>query len=198
MALYNNQLQGVNNLPAPQLEQQPQRGFLGSLKDFFVGSPGKQQQLPLLNPQQQQLQSLAGTQATSMLGNLGSNQFDFAPIAQQARTNFQTKTLPSIASRFAGMGNQRGSDYPHALASAGVGLEEGLAALQAKYDFAQGSQSQQLNQQLLLALLSHALQPQNENVFYPGQGGLLQALLPAAGQATTGGIMNILKLIGLG
>jgi hypothetical protein len=163
-------------------------------KNLLVGSPGHTELSPKLNPQQQQLQSLAGTQASSLLQNLGQNKFNFAPIAQQARTNFQTKTIPSIANRFAGLGAQGSGAYQHALGSAGAGLEEGLAALQAKYDFAQGGQ----DQQLLLALLSQALQPQQDNIYYPAQGGLAQQLLPFLTGGASTGISSLLKLIGLG
>jgi hypothetical protein len=163
-------------------------------KDFLVGTPGRVDQIPLLNPQQQALQSQIGSAASGMLGNIGNNKFDFAPIAQQARTNFQTQTLPSIAARFSGMGNQRGSDYRYALGSAGAGLDEGLAALQQKYNLAQGSQQQQL----LLALLSQALQPQQQNIFGGPQNGLLQSLFPAVSGGVNAGLMSILKLLGLG
>lgn len=171
MAMTNNQL------PAQQFAPANQRGFLGNIQDFFVGSPDSLQQIPTVNPQQQQLQNLLGGQAGSMLQNAPNNKFNFAPIAQKARTDFQTKTIPSIANRFAGMGNQRGSDYMHALGSAGAGLEEGLAALQSQYDF-QGSGR---DQQLLMSLLSLALQPRSENVFTPGSNGLLQNLFGIGG-----------------
>jgi len=163
-------------------------------KNFLVGSPGQLEQLPRLNPQQLQLQSRIGNTASNMLGSLGQNQFNFEPIAQQARTNFQTKTIPSIANRFAALGAQGSGAYQHALGSAGAGLEEGLAALQAKYGLAQSGQQQQL----LLSLLAQALQPQNENIYSPGQGGLLQALFPAIGQGSSAGLMGILRLLGLG
>lgn len=163
-------------------------------RNFLIGSPGSTEFSPRLNPQQQQLQSLAGSQASSLIQNLGQRKFNFEPIAQQARTNFQTKTIPSIANRFAALGAQGSGAYQHALGSAGAGLEEGLAALQAKYDFAQGGQ----DQQLLLSLLAQALQPQQDNMYYPGQPGLLQALLPALTQGTSSGISSLLKLIGLG
>lgn len=163
-------------------------------KNFLVGSPAKLEQLPRLNPQQQALQSQIGGAASGMLGNLGNNRFDFAPIAQQARTNFQTQTIPSIAARFSGMGNQRGSDYRYALGSAGAGLDEGLAALQQKYNLAQSGQQQQL----LLALLSQALQPQQENIYSPSQGGLVQSLLPALSGGVNVGLLSILRLLGLG
>lgn len=167
-------------------------------QNFLIGTPGTVEQVSRLNPQQVALQQQIGNTASSMLSNQGQNQFNFEPIAQQARTNFQTKTLPSIANRFAGMGTQRGSDYMHALGSAGAGLEEGLAALQSKYGLAQSSQQQQL----LLALLAQALSPQQDNQFMAPQSGFLQSILPAigggAGIAANAGLMSILRLIGLG
>jgi|SRR5579859_55831 len=167
-------------------------------KNFLIGTPGSVEQVSRLNPQQVALQQQIGNTASNMLGGLGQSQFNFSPIAQQARTNFQTQTIPSIAARFSGMGNQRGSDYRAALSSAGAGLEEGLAALQAKYGLAQSGQQQQL----LLSLLSQALQPQQDNQFLAPQGGFLQSILPAigggAGIAANAGLMSILRLIGLG
>src|SRR5574338_331090 len=143
-------------------------------KDFLIGSPAKQTQLSRFNPEQQQLQSLIGNQAGSLLQNLGKNQFDFAPIAQQARTNFQTKTIPSIANRFAALGAQGSGAYTHALGSAGAGLEEGLASLQSQFGLHQAGQQQSL----LLSLLSQALQSQNESLYSPETSGFLQQILP--------------------
>lgn len=163
-------------------------------KEFLVGVPGKQEQISRLNPQQVGIQQQIGNTASNMLGNLGQNQFNFEPIAQQARTNFQTKTIPSIANRFAALGAQGSGAYQHALGSAGAGLEEGLAALQSKYGLAQSGQQQQF----LLSLLAQALQPQQDNMFSAPQNGLFQSLIPAIGQGSNTGLMSILRLLGLG
>lgn len=168
--------------------------FLDSLKQFLVGQPGQLQQFPRLSPQQLQLQGQAGGAAQQLLPQVQQG-FDFAPIAQQARTQFNTQTIPTLAQRFTGMGQSRaGSDYMHALGSAGAGLEEGLAGLGSKYNLAQGGQQQQL----LLALLSMALQPQSENAYFPSRPGLLQGLAGGVGSGlgSLGGLSG-LQYLGL-
>lgn len=169
-------------------------GFLDSLKQFAVGTPGQLQQFPRLSAPQLGLQNSVGNAAQQLLPQVQQG-FDFAPIAQQARTNFSTQTAPTIAQRFLSMGNSRGgSDYNHAIASAGAGLEEGLAGLQSKYGLAQQGQQQQL----LLALLSMALQPQFENAYFPSRPGLLQGLAGGLGSGlgTLGGLSG-LQYLGL-
>ena len=83
---------------------------------------------PTQRGQQQQLASMG-------LGGLQDNQFDFGPIEQQARTNFQSQTLPSLMSRFTSMGEgtQRSSGFQGAVGAAGAGLEESLAGMKQHY-----------------------------------------------------------------
>lgn len=141
-------------------------------------------QLQRLNPQQQAAQQNVLQQALSLLGGQGTglgNQFNFAPIAQQARTQFQQQTVPSIAERFAGLGSGAAMSSPafaSQLGQAGAGLEQGLAGLQAQY----GLQQQGLNQQLLNQLLGFGLQPQFENIYAPQQQGFGQSITPFLGQ----------------
>jgi hypothetical protein len=168
-------------------------GMLDSLKQFLVGSPGQLQQFPRLSPQQLQLQGQAGNAAQQLLP--GTQQgFNFAPIAQQARTQFNTQTIPSLAERFTSLGGQGSSAFQGALGQAGAGLEEGLAGLESKFGLA--NQGQQ--QQLLLALLGMALQPQHENAYFPSRPGLLQGLGGGLGSGlgTLGGLSG-LQYLGL-
>jgi hypothetical protein len=93
--------------------------------------------------------------------------FDFAPIAQRARTNFQQKTLPSIAERFTSMGGgQRSSAFQQAVGQAGAGLDESLAAMEQQYNL----QRQPLFQQMI----SMGLGPQFENAMHARQPGMLE------------------------
>lgn len=133
--------------------------LLGGKKLWFGSKP---KQMQRLMPQQQQLMDSVLQQA---LSRLGSNQFDFAPIEQQARTGFQTKTLPGIAERFTafGPGAQRSSAFSEALGQAGTGLEENLAAMRSNYGMQQ--------QGNLLNLLQMGLQPQFDWTTGGGGGG---------------------------
>ena len=118
-------------------------GPLGNL--FGGGSQGGVQQHSLLNPQQMDLQNLFGQYSKQALTNPGQS-----PIAQQARHNFNTQTIPSIAERFTAMGGgQRSSAFQAALQNAGGDFDRSLASL----DY---QQAHQLGQQ--------ALRPQFENI----------------------------------
>lgn len=178
-------------------------GLAGGLGGLFSGD-GSQQQRPMqnqvqgnqplagvdfaqlqrFNPQQMGVQQSALQQALSLLGGQGSglsNQFNFAPIAQQARTQFQQQTVPGLAERFAGLGSGAGLSSPafaSQLGQAGAGLEGQLAALQSQY----GLQQQGLNQQLLNQLLGFGLQPQFENIYAPQQQSFGQSISPYLGQ----------------
>jgi hypothetical protein len=172
------------------------KNFAGGAKDFLVGSPGRTEQFQRFTPDQQGINS----QLLSILPQLlqqvqGGNRGGFAPIAQQARTQFNTQTIPSLAERFTALGGgQNSSAFQGALGQAGSGLEEGLAGLESKFNLAQGGQQQQL----LLSLLQAALQPQFENAYFPRQPGFLQGLAGSAGQGlgTLGGLSG-LQYLGL-
>lgn len=152
--------------------------FGESLKNFLVGSPGQQVQFNRFTPQQQGLQNQSIGQLMSMLQGAGGN-FNFEPIAQQARTGFQTQTVPMLAERFASLGsNKRSSGFEGQLGSAAAGLEEGLAGLQSKYNLAAGGQQNQL----LSLLLNLAMQPSFETGYRPGTSGLLGGLAGGVGQ----------------
>jgi hypothetical protein len=122
-------------------------------------------QLPTVTPGQAGIKGAAGNQALKTLQGLGGGQFNFEPIAQQARTQFQQQTVPGLAERFTSLGGgaQRSSAFQGALGQAGAGLEQGLAALQSQY----GLKQQGLQQQLLKMLLSTSLSPEFQNVENP-------------------------------
>ena len=141
---------------------------------FLFGGGPRTEQIQRFNPGQQQAFSQILQQALSGLQNPTEG---FEPIAQQARTNFQQNTIPTIAERFTAMGGgaQRSSAFPSALGRAGAGLEQNLAAQQSQY----GLQ----NSGLLQQLLGIGLTPQFESLYRPEQTGLaqnsLQSILPS-------------------
>ena len=132
----------------------------GGLSSLFAKKP-KFQQVQRFTPQQQQAQNQALQMALSGLQNPNAG---FEPIANQARQQFNSQTVPSLAERFTAMGNgQRSSAFQGALGSAGADLESQLAALQAQYGLQNRSQ--------LMQLLGQGLEPQFENAYNPGGGG---------------------------
>lgn len=135
----------------------------GGSPGYLVGSnpytPGAQSALDFL------LQS-----GQSGLQGLPQGGFDFAPIAQQARTQFNTETIPTLAERFTALGSgQRSSAFESALGRAGAGLEENLAALKAQYDY----NNFQNQQQHYLNRILGGIQPQYQQTFIPPQMGIV-------------------------
>ena len=160
---------------------------MASLRDFLFGSPARSEQVQrFTDPQQQGLGQILQQALSGLQQPLGQG---FAPIAEQARTQFQQQTIPGIAERFSGIDGQRSSGFQQALGQAGAGLEQGLAGQQAQF----GLQQQGLLQQLL----GQGLTPQFENLQFERDPGLLQQLLTAfaggAGQAAPKAISGFLK-----
>jgi hypothetical protein len=86
------------------------------------------------------------------IGALSGNTPDYGPIAEQARRQFATRTIPSIAERFTAMGGgQRSSAFQGALGSAASDLESQLAAGQSQYNLARGGELRSLLGQLQAA-----------------------------------------------
>jgi hypothetical protein len=123
------------------------------------------QQASLYSPQQQ-------NQLNQLVMQLQGNQPNFQNIANKARTNLHTNTIPGIAERFTStMGQSRNSGgLQHALGTAGSDLESNLAALESQ--FGQGQQN------LLAQLLSNR---QHENIFEQKGQGFFNAAAPAIG-----------------
>lgn len=135
--------------------------------DFLIGAPGRTQQTPRFSPAQLGLQNAALQQAQNILGQ---GQSGFEPIAERARQQFRTRTIPTIAERFSAMGGTPGgsSGFAGLLGEAATGLETDLVAQAAHYQ-----------QSLLNQLLSAGLQPQFDTQYVAGQPGLLSQLFPA-------------------
>lgn len=175
--------------------------------NFFTGSPATSQQFPVLSPQQLSVKGAASNQALNMLQNLGGTT-GFEPIAQQARTQFKTQTVPSLAERFTafGGGAQRSSAFPALLGQQGAGLEEGLAGLQSQHGM-----------ELLKLLLGTSLSPEVSTIYQQQQPGFLQSTAqnvvpyigqllpillgsflggPLGGSVAGGGIQSLLSILG--
>lgn len=134
-------------------------GLFGGLSGLFGGTESSNTQVG--SPQQ-----VAGRQQVLMqaLQGLGQNKADFAPIAQQARTQFAQSTIPGIAERFSGMGAQGSSAFGQQLGQAGAGLEQGLAGMESQHNLQQ--------QGLLQSLLGLGLG--GENIHQPAEQGFGQ------------------------
>ncbi len=156
--------------------------FGQKLSEFFFGSDPRMQQASLLNPQQQGLQNQGIQQLMQLLGQGGGQPGSFEPIAQRARTQFQTQTVPGLAERFTALGGQNSSAFQGALGSAASGLEEGLAAQGSQYGLQQNAQLQGL-MQLLLGLSSR---PSFENLVFQGQPGAFHGLAQGFGEGLGG------------
>ena len=176
------------------------------LYDFLFGKEEKMQQVPTMNPQQMQMlqQMLTGMggggfgggamgagmqNLTDILSNNpeAMQKFD-APYMRQ----FQQKTVPGLAERFAGMGSggsMGSSAFNQSMGQAGAGLQEQLAALHGQMQ--QGAMGQ------LQGMMGMGLGAKPfENIFRPETQGLLGNLMQGAGQGmgTFGSMWGMSKL----
>ncbi len=117
--------------------------FLVLLATSFIFSFAHSQLTPQQQLQKDQIIDMA-------MKGLQDPYAGFELIAQQARSNLQSKTLPSIAERFGGLGATRSSGYQSTLSAASQQLERDLEAMRLQY----GIQSQIQYQQLLALGLS--------------------------------------------
>jgi hypothetical protein len=154
--------------------------------EFLFGSSPKVEQVPRFSPQQLSGQNQLLQQALQGLGQQ-QNKFDFAPIEQQARTQFKQKTIPGITEMFESMGGIGSSGFQNQLGQAGAGLEQSLAALKSQY----GLQQQGMEQNKLLSLLGLGMQPQFESLYNQGSQGFIPSLF-SAGATGLGAILPLL------
>jgi hypothetical protein len=161
------------------------------VSDLWTDTPASNQQISTLRPEQQAVQNQALGRASELLAT--PKQFNFAPIEQKAREDFQTKTVPSLAERFVGQGSgTRSSAFRGALASSGGELETNLAALGAEY----GLRGQELQQHHLTNLLQQGLGRSFDTAREPGQESFVKSVAKAA--APTAIELGIKKLFGYG
>lgn len=173
-----NPLGNSNNPMAPQAISGTKQGW----GEYLWGAPEKSYLFPQFNAPQQQGFQFALQNA---LQNLGNNQFDFAPIEEQARMGFQQNTIPSIAERFSSLGAQRSSAFGQQLGAAGANLERDLAAMKANYNLQR--------QPMFQNLLQLGLTPQYQSFFAPATQGLIggaaQTALPLAAKAAMAALL---------
>ena len=138
------------------------------------GNQGGIQQAQNYTPQQQNILQFLQQQGQQGLQNPYQG---FAPIAQQARNQFNQQTVPGLAQRFASMGQNSLSSpsFASQLGQSGAGLEEALAALQSQYG--------QQYQQNALQQLALGLSPQFENFYQQSQPSFTENLFNGAAQA---------------
>lgn len=192
---------GGGNQPMAPVGIDPQQAQLQGIQygnqgapksSFWSGTPGYGQQLPTKTPQQMQLANAASQSGLNLLGRVGQPDYSgFEPIAQQAVTQFNEDTIPSLAERFTSMGSgaQNSSAFASQLGSHAADLQQGLASLRAQY----GQQQQGMNQNLLGTLLSGGMAPQYENIYHQPVGGFKQAIGGGLGSGLT---FLLSKLIG--
>jgi len=181
MNMYNGQqpFNPVQQVPAPQ-------------GNFFTGQPSSYTTTQRFNPQQQQLQSQSIQQLMSLLQGGGPS--GFGAIEDQARQNFQKKTIPGLAERFSSLGGSPGgsSGFAGLLGEAGSGLETNLAALKG-----------QLGQQQLGQLLPYGFAQSFDTQYFPREAGFLENLLApllgglGQGGGQAGGQALLMKLLPL-
>ena|SRR3990167_854970 len=179
------------NFMSPISNVMPQ-SWQDSFSNFMMGQPERFEQFQRYNPQQQQgLQQMLSQGLGGMQGMqpYQPQQFNFAPIAQQAQTRFSTQTVPSILERLTGMGGgaQTSSALGQQLGAASSGLSEALAALEAQYSQQQQGLNLQGRGQDISSyqnLLNMGMQQPFDYGRHQAQPGLLQSLLPQAARAS--------------
>ena len=165
-------------------------------KNWFNGQPSFIERNALYEPEQGAFQQQNLQAALKMLqGGLTNpyqftHNFDFQPIANEARMNFAQNTIPSILERFESMGGGRSSGLLQQLSQAGANLESGLASQKAQQGNQWGLQreqlglqSQQQQRQLFDILSQMGNRPQYDLTRNPGQEGTGKQLLMKAVEA---------------
>ncbi len=152
---------------------QPGRPSTQQTGNAFTGYGAQTQQLSRYNPTQEKI---IESYLPQLLSQLQQNKTDFAPIAQQARNQYNQVTAPSLAQRFFGMGNNRNSSgFEGKILQSGQGLETALAALESQHNL--GRQGQ------LQGLLGTLLQPSYENIYIPQTSGFAGNLAEGFGRS---------------
>lgn len=164
------------------------------LKEFFLGSPAKRENVSTLRPEQeglfQQLQNAGmnkgaggvfGTAADYYRGLLSDDNADYNAFAAPALRQYREEIVPGLSEQFAGMGagGLSSSGFRNAQISGATDLAERLGALRANLR-AQGAQG-------LMNIGQQGLQSYSQNIeTQPGTGGILAPALGAVGTAIGG------------
>lgn len=168
----------------------PVGGFLGSAGGNLLGNwlgggsnANTSQQQTANNPLfYNQLQDAQSNLFNQLQQRPQFQREDISPMLRGVENDFQERVVPSILNRFSGMGQGglRSSSFRNALASAGSGLSQKLAELQASH--AQDQQSKMLQSQGMdlsrLGVLSNLINNQqqlglNQNQFNQQQNSWL-------------------------
>lgn len=152
----------------------------GGGSETLFGTPEQMQQFPLYAQPQQQAFSQILQQALQGLQNQDYTQ-GFEPFAQNARRQFETETVPSLAERFTAMGgdSRPSRNFTGALGAAGSNLDAQLEGLRSQY----GLQNKAQDRQHFTNLLGLGLTPQFGQKQVPGMQGILPQLLSLLGGA---------------
>lgn len=135
------------------------------MSHFGKKNPAETTQLPLYGDQEQQQMGQARQIGLQGMQNPYGG---FDAIADKARSDLYSKTLPGIAARFGGMNASRSSGFNAAMAGAGQSMEETLNAQRAQY----GAQ----NRNSFANIFGMGLRPQYENMYRPESQGLMQGI----------------------
>ena len=179
---------------------------MAGIKDFLFGIPYSLNKVETMTPEQknysqyirQQSMELAqdpNYQAgSSWLQNILSGSPESTKAFEQPYMNqFYQQTLPSIASRFAGMGsgNLSSSAFQQALGEAGQNLQTGLAAIRGGLQQNAATQAlgyAQAPGQQLASLAGYGLSPEFAYMQKPATSGFIPELAGQAAGAFTGGL----------
>jgi hypothetical protein len=147
-------------------------GGLYGLQDMISGGAGmfgkqaKTNQVPLYSPG---IMNMKEQMPQQIMSQLMGNQFDFKPIEDLTRQNFQSQTMPGLMGRFNMGDNRSSSNQFGAMGQAGQGLDAQLAAMRQGYG--------QQRQSLLASLLPSLMGPSFENVGQRRQPGGMEGLM---------------------
>jgi hypothetical protein len=167
------------------------------IMDYLFGKKERMQQVPTMTGQQNDLLSQFLSQLQS--GGNGMDYFqkilsgDTEAFEKPLMNQFYSETLPSLSEQFSnfGQGSQQSSAFGQQMGQAGAGLAQNLGAMRGGLQMQAASGLQNA--------LSNALQQRSfQNVFRPSSPGIFGSMAPGIGSGIgTGGIMGILKLLGL-
>ena len=150
--------------------------------EMMFGSSGRNRQVPTMSNQQS---SAVHNMLGMGLAGMQDPYAGFAPIAQQARQQYQ-QSIPSLASRFTSLSPSlmRTGGFKNSMDQNNQNFEQMLAALQAQYGLQNRGQ--------FMNMASMGLQPTFENQYTPGNQGLFQSIAgPAFAGMATGGLSGM-------
>ena len=155
--------------------QQQQNGGIPGIRTQDLGGNKNPQlsQVPTQTPQGMQALEMLLRQGMQGIQNMPQPQF--GPIREATEQNFQQNELPSIAERFAALGEGAGSSsgFRNTMQSAQQGLHTQLAGMEQQFN--------QQNLSQLMSMLGMGLTPQHENFYQPRQQSWWENLLGGLG-----------------